>query len=773
MNLQTPQGPLDAALLPEGDEQFIGVDERHQPGDLPAGMVSYAKGFRFRDGRAKARYGAPILRCGKTDGQTPFTSVLGVARFSDPTDRNEWLIIAAEGGVWRTAPNNVALPVPLPAGVTLDSTSFTMLVQCMDVILLLRGLNYPPLVCVDLDAGFKVVDPVTHGDGSQPIPNATYGLYFQNRLFLVTANDEVAVSLALDYTRYQAAIDAFRISQGDNEDLVAMQPLGLGTLVMFKSSTTLIVTGIVGDLSGATLDTITKQYGCAAPFSVVPWGPDLYWWSEQGVVSVQQTALNQLQGRTERLTDPMARTLARINPQYVNRIQGAMDPVTGNMVWAVPLDEARLYGPNVVPANATYSLDSEGALHSYQLTGLTAGQQYSWTQSGQTDHITNGSELLYGSVLFTAQGTSINIWPNRSQVGTFPVLDTVQLLQAEGVLNGVLVYDTANKAWAGCDEGPALLVKQWVNVTVQGRQRLAFLTPDGWVRLWEEGFEDELLQAVPVPYVDVLVLIAGIPATIQVNSGTAVTYNIMASFNSSTVWAGGGISGDFFTRSYLNLSSGYIGAQWSAPNTTPYRIEGGVRFVATNGVLPSVVTTGTAPFLDAHSGNEIQSVPVPQELITRGYKMQTLDRKRYLELVGSLNTWRPNFTLSVIVDGVAAETTYAPGVTRSNTSYDVHGKPDWSPNNVNLDHGQRGRQDYSVSCDLSDATGNLTQLGVLVGGGVGLNVDQHQEMTQRVSVSEQGSRMQLHFVNTSGRLEIQSVLAGAIEGEQESGLRAS
>jgi hypothetical protein len=62
----------------------------------------------------------------------------------------------------------------------------------------------------------------------------------------------------------------------------------------------------------------------------------------------------------------------------------------------------------------------------------------------------------------------------------------------QGVNNAVLVYDFVTGSWCGSDDGPGLMVTDFVELFYQGRQRLFFMSPDGFLNLYEEGFEDDV-----------------------------------------------------------------------------------------------------------------------------------------------------------------------------------------------------------------------------------------------------------------------------------------
>ena len=163
MNNLTPAGPRDEASLPDGDLQFIGVDERTV--FSAAGYVYRGRNCRFRYKRAAQRDGIRVLPFGLgLDGRTPFSGVLGATVFLDPVSKVEWIIVATTAGVWRTRVNSLAQPVPLPAGVTLTRGTFTRFISALGSVVMLRGLGndaadngLTPLICKDLNAGFQFV----------------------------------------------------------------------------------------------------------------------------------------------------------------------------------------------------------------------------------------------------------------------------------------------------------------------------------------------------------------------------------------------------------------------------------------------------------------------------------------------------------------------------------------------------------------------------------------------------------------------------------------
>lgn len=58
--------------------------------------------------------------------------------------------------------------------------------------------------------------------------------------------------------------------------------------------------------------------------------------------------------------------------------------------------------------------------------------------------------------------------------------------------NAVLVYDTLTRQWAGLDQGDSIQVRDWIKFTYGGSIRLGFVSTDGFVYLYEDGFVDQV-----------------------------------------------------------------------------------------------------------------------------------------------------------------------------------------------------------------------------------------------------------------------------------------
>lgn len=60
--------------------------------------------------------------------------------------------------------------------------------------------------------------------------------------------------------------------------------------------------------------------------------------------------------------------------------------------------------------------------------------------------------------------------------------------------NAVLVFDTQTQRWAGRDESPTIRVREWVRFAYGGVIRSAFVSDDGYLVLYEDGYLDHVGQ---------------------------------------------------------------------------------------------------------------------------------------------------------------------------------------------------------------------------------------------------------------------------------------
>jgi hypothetical protein len=424
-------GPRDDSPADVGDVAWTGVYLNAEPSQLSAGLLADGTNLRCRTGRPVTRRGLwKPAWMNRLDGERvlPWHTVNGQPQpFRDPNGI-EWLMLAADEGVYALRPYNTPLAVPLPAGVKIQTeVSF---VQAFNLMFMLRGELMAPLVLETVDEGFRdlvarwdpekdyekdefiawgpwtigdvvadgstlrvtaqlphglitgsdvqirktssgkqdgrytvqVVDEYsfqfTAGDvstlsptlewsrnshywvakdyifaGDEPgvhaswlreyliLPNCTNGVFVNNRLLVTTSwipdaqfqagvygakRDFVAASYVLDYYRYSPK-NEFRINQGSADELQSLLKIGDSAVLTLKSQSVGLLTNLTGDtLELLSLEMIIRNYGVANPRAATEAGRDAVFVSpRRGVVSLQQTQQNKIQGVERAFSDPV------------------------------------------------------------------------------------------------------------------------------------------------------------------------------------------------------------------------------------------------------------------------------------------------------------------------------------------------------------------------------------------------------------------------------------------------------------------------------------
>ena len=332
----------------------------------------------------------------------------------------------------------------------------------------------------------------------------------------------------------------------------------------------------------------------------------------------------------------------------------------------------------------------------------------------------------------------------------------------------IAVYDFLNQAWCGVDQTDYVThAQEFLTPTIQGRQRLVFVTPDGLLRLYEDGFEDDRVTTVGYPYVDVTVESGpASPNSIQLNtsSGTIAAADATTGTNAGTTWGT-----NTTANARANLYLGYSTALWSAPGGTVAQVNYGLRWTSTSSTLAAFAVNGVTiknsgayswGYVDIVQGTQITPQSVSMSVTTRAYAMQNPNGKAYQQATLRVATWNPSFTVTSITDGVNETAALASAQTRSRTSYAI-AAPAWDATNANDDHGNPWREDYSV----------IVGTGFNLGSGV--DPELHQESLVRLRMNQRGNSAQLRLANAQGRCVLKSVEVDAITGDRTGGTKYS
>ena len=151
-------------------------------------------------------------------------------------------------------------------------------------------------------------------------------------------------------------------------------------------------------------------------------------------------------------------------------------------------------------------------------------------------------------------------------------------------------------------------------------------------------------------------------------------------------------------------------------------------------------------FQDERFGTNLD---VETELLTRGYTGGLTDSKSWIAAECELATWYGAAEIASVRDGVNEEGELL-SFTKDRTKYQVWGKADYDPSNVNDDHADPYRQDYSVELEAG---------GVDFSGGIAVGL--HQLSSERMRIRQQGRHLQLRISGTRGRVKVRTVVVHA------------
>jgi hypothetical protein len=754
----------DTPMAVEGDRGFVGVDERGSPGELPSGYLASATNKRMRNRRIEDAGGTLLCPWGLgTDGHTVFPNPIHAMVFTD-RQRVRWLIVVCVDAVYRTRPNAPAATVPLPAGATIPGPA--RCVQAGYDLILARGPEQTPLRCRALDTGFEEF-PDEPGTGTLTIPNFTYGEFIKNRLIVAAADDQAPVSDPLNFSRY-SLFNALRISQGDGSNLQRIVAYSSSTAVAFKDRRIFYLANLADDFSGVTLEVLADNEGLAAPDAVTRVGNDLYFLGSRGVSSIGLTTDNRLRALDVPLSDPLVRTFGRVNGAAITAARMAY--WDNKLYVALPLDDAKVIGTVNLTAGYTHS----GTTY---VQSVTAGRRYRYVQNSASDTaLNNNGEILFGDADFVAGASLVTFNGTTGQ----PVAGLYEVPHVN-VNTGIAVYDFVNRAWSGVDERNGILhVLDFAVMPLDGVDRLFALMVDGRLRLLEEGPFDEVRETLAVPYADVLVRQTSSSGLLRINPGSggasvlADNANTVNQTGSATDW---GCQTLADARTNLWQDTGGTGgynpsatSPWSAPNTTPTQIDGGVSFAATNGTLPAVEINSSvltesgavdAWFASLRTGEQTVSQPFTSSFTTRGYALAGVRRSRGQHLLIALATWDAAYTVQAFTDGVN-ETANVLTRTRSRTAFATQGVAAFAEGNAGDNATTPYREDYSIV---------LPELGMDFGSN-GFWVDAEQSVEETLSLRPaRGRYVQVRVDKTTGTLASDGILLGGTAEEATRGTK--
>lgn len=175
----------------------------------------------------------------------------------------------------------------------------------------------PPLIWNSLTSTFSYAEQgftVVSGSFSTitvSVPCGDFGLYFQNRLVVKYASDQIAVGDILAET-FDVGLNNFKINQGGNDTIVGVLPWIENNFLVFMRRSIFVAyvettSYIQGTKPGvnSSITVITTQVGCVARKSIVSAGQFVLFLSGKGVHMLTPQLDLKLIGQTLPLSDPI------------------------------------------------------------------------------------------------------------------------------------------------------------------------------------------------------------------------------------------------------------------------------------------------------------------------------------------------------------------------------------------------------------------------------------------------------------------------------------
>lgn len=753
----------DDRELTTGDNQFLGVNARLSPDKLPPGMVSGAINKRFTNGRAATRLGIQKLFWTNrvvAEAVVPFGAIYGGGVFNDPDDQ-AWIIIAADGYVYRLREGNLASIVPLPTGVSITAPVF--FVQAVTEFIMFRGADLDPLRMRDVDSGFETVTQASNtvtgassenpADGTRVIPPAANALYLGNRLFVPHSRDLISASDYLNYTRYQPVRSTFRVNQGSSDALTALFKYDETTIIAAKAESIYRIRNVYGNLRETVLDEITREYGITAVRSFVTVGRDVWFLADRrGVCSITLTDAGKMQAVDVPVSQDIQPVIDRINWKYADGAVGAY--ADNKFYMAVPLDNAEVLRASVVPSGAAYDGSGE-----YALT-VTAGRTYRWTPGANDLILVNGTETLVAPGDFTAQSTTVTLkrtWSdnfdtendsvtaveNYDTFANWDVVNKVDLINAayDAAFSSMgaqgFFVDTKGTVAGGFAEVCGITSKDLFALKAGSSYTLGFALA-GSQRIYNQGvtvsaggllsenidldpgiaFADYTRVLSPTVDEDVVLDFRNYDPgadnegllldDIFLRNGDGAAAAVTATVQHVITGANNAVLVFDFLRQRWAGYDQTKGRDLAVQDWIKHTYLGSVRlfFIGADGFL-NLYEEGFEDELPDES-DAVSIQPIEDELLTRGYSFDTTQPKRFTKANLQIHTWAPKYSVTAELDGVNEVKALAADIVRSRTAYS---RPwdavDWDPTNANDDHNTPYREDYSVPLAEPIASGAI------------------------------------------------------------------
>lgn len=176
---------------------------------------------------------------------------------------------------------------------------------------------------------------------------------------------------------------------------------------------------------------------------------------------------------------------------------------------------------------------------------------------------------------------------------------------------------------------------------------------------------------------------------------------------------------DFINKAWAGIDHGeaigkLTGNTWSGIREwilKEYRGAKRLFFVSSDGTLGLYDDPMFGGYLDEvinTTTNKVEEKTISTELVTRGYTGSTPDMKRFQAVSIGIETWNPNLSISVLVDGVEESIDLVTNKKFDRTKYQTFADSDYVATNANNDFHKANRQDYSIAVPFVTGSNGIT-----------------------------------------------------------------
>jgi hypothetical protein len=337
----------------EGDNGYTGLNMKLDRDKLTAGQMARAENNRFNRGIAAPRGGTIMPTFANV---YPVGVIWGSGLFSNPNGE-EHIIVAGTNEVLTVKAGSFPGSILPPTGETFDTP--IEFAQHFQNLLLHRPDGRETLQWDGAAAAFVPIRKSNPDDTSTVLmPNPPWSVNFADRAIFPTGPDTIGVSDIDDYTSYDPILMDFRINTGTADHIVGAYPFAKNNLIIGKTRGIDVITGFVGDLSNAALETLSTEIGMGARKATRMVGGDMFLLSIDhfGIYRITEIIQDRLQAEPVPISDSIESLMKRVNwKEAVNAVANVHDIY---YVIALPIDGSKVNNALLVYNTVTQQWES-------------------------------------------------------------------------------------------------------------------------------------------------------------------------------------------------------------------------------------------------------------------------------------------------------------------------------------------------------------------------------------------------------------------------------